>query len=1034
MSTITDPTPDWENPALLERQREAPHVSLLPYADEASALLGEPGASPFYKLLNGQWAFHYYTAPELVPPRFFDEDLATADWDTIPVPSNWQLHGYGRPQYLNVAYPFPVDPPRVPNDNPVGCYRRAFSLPAGWDGRQIFLHFAGVVSAFYVWVNGQAAGYSQGSHLPSEFNITPYLHHDSENTLAVQVFQWSDGSYLEAQDMWRLSGIFRDVALFATPALHLRDFHVSTELDAQYRNAEICISAAVKNYVGKSCEDYTLTAKLFDDAGQLIFMQCFPDAPRLFAGAETRITMTAPVENPRKWSAEDPALYTLLLMLEGPDGQVIEVERCAVGFRKFEVKDYQVLVNGHPIKLRGVNRHDTHPDLGYAVSPAAMLLDITLMKQHNINAVRTSHYPNDPRWLDLCDRFGLYVIDESDLETHGFGLVGDWAQLAKDPAWEAAFVDRAARMVARDRNHPSILMWSLGNESGYGPNHDAMATCIRQADPSRLIHYESAQQAPVVDVFSQMYPSVDFIIQQGERSDDPRPYFMCEYAHAMGNGPGNLKEYWDAIRKYPRLLGGCVWEWVDHGLRRRTQTGEEWFAYGGDFGDYPNDGNFCQDGLMFPDRRPYPSVLEYKKVLEPVHVEAVDLLAGTVRIENRYDTLTLAHLEGAWTLLEDGTMLAQGVLDRLETAAGAASTLTLPYTLPIGKPGAEYWLNFSFTLAGATCWAARGHEVATAQLPVPIATPAIAPRRLAAMPPLCVETRADAITITGEEFSLAFDSRGTLACWMYQGVPLLEQGPQCTIWRAPTDNDASIQHEWRKHGYDRMTSRVSSVRITRREAALAEIQVTGTLGANTFAPAFALTTTYTIYGTGDLLLATQFTPLRALPELPRVGLELLLPACFEHVQWYGRGPHENYVDRMESALVGVYAGTVKQQYVPYLRPQENGNKADVRWAALLDAHGLGLLAVGMPLLNFSAHHYTTDDLTQARHPHELTRIPQTVLHLDYRQAGLGSNSCGPGPLPQYVLKAEPMTFSIRLKPFNEGADCPMRLAREKCEE
>lgn len=1026
-------TPDWENPALLERNREAAHVTLTPFADEETALLGERGASPFFKLLNGQWAFYYASSPQAIPAEFYAQDYSVADWDSIPVPSNWQMHGYGRPNYLNVAYPFPVDPPRVPNENPVGCYRRTFMLPASWRDRQVFLQFAGVTSAFYVWVNGRQVGYSQGSHLPSEFNITPYLH-EGENSLAVQVMQWSDGSYLECQDMWRLSGIFRDVTLFATPGLHVRDFQVHTELDERYKNAELRIDAAVKNYTSATCAGYSLTAKLIDSDELLVMVKSISHSLVIAAGEEMQYTLRDTIPVPCKWSAEEPELYTLLLILNGPDGQTLEVERCAVGFRKFEVKNQQVLVNGNPIKLRGVNRHDTHPDLGYAVSPASMLQDVMLMKQYNINAVRTSHYPNDPRWLDLCDQYGLYVVDETDIETHGFGLVGDWGQLAKDPAWEKAFVERAERMVKRDRNHPSILMWSLGNEAGFGPNHVTMANWIRDTDPTRLVHYECAQQDPSVDVFSQMYPSVDFIIEQGKRTDDQRPYFMCEYAHAMGNGPGNLKEYWDAIRKYPRLLGGCVWEWVDHGLRRHTESGEEWFAYGGDFDDVPNDGNFCVDGLMFPDRLPYPSVLEYKKVLEPVHVEAVDLQQAKIRIENRYDTISLSHLEGRWALLEDGTIIEQGDLEGMQIRAGESTIMSIPYTLPHREAGTEFLLNFSFSLACAKPWAPRGHEVATAQLALPVETPPVTVRSTTSMPPLAVATTTGSINVKGEDFSLEFDTElGTLACWTYQNIPLLELGPKFTIWRAPTDNEESLRQQWQKHGYNCMASRVSSICVTRREDALAEILVTATLGANTFAPAFAYTTRYTIYGSGDLLLRTQITPLKTMPELPRVGVEMMLPAGFDTLHWYGRGPHENYIDRKESALVGIYRGTVQQQYVPYIRPQEYGNKSDVRWAALLNPQGIGLLAVGQPLLHFSAHHYTTENLTSASHPYELTRIPQTVLNLDYRHAGLGSNSCGPGPLPQYVLNAEPMDFTFRLKPFYEGADSAMRLAKEKLE-
>ncbi len=596
---------DWENPHLLQREREPARATCVPFADAETALTGERGASSCFKLLDGNWRFHYATSPTGVPRGFEQESYAVEGWDMLPVPSNWQMHGYGKPNYTNVAYPYPVDPPRVPQENPVGCYRRDFTIPAAWHDGQVFLVFEGVDSAFYVWVNGWQVGYSQGAHLPSEFNITPYVR-PGENTLAVQVLQWSDGSYLEDQDMWRMSGIFRDVYLVSTPNLHLRDVRIRTALDAQYVDATLQVSMTVKNYAKGAAAGCSIQASLLDSADHTLLSRDI-SVGAIEAEGELCVDFAAPVSAPRLWNAETPHLYTLLLSLATPDGCVREVQRWPVGFRQVEMKKQRVLINGVPITIKGVNRHDTHPDLGHTVPLETMLRDIALMKQHNINAVRTSHYPNDPRWLDLCDEYGLYVIDEADLETHG---MIELSRLSSDPAWEAAYLDRAERLVERDKNHPSVIMWSLGNESGYGQNHVKMAEWIHAADPTRLVHYEGAtgwanpaQLIPngCVDVVSVMYPTVETLIAEGERTDDPRPYFMCEYAHAMGNGPGNLKEYWEAIYRYDRLLGGCIWEWVDHGIRRQAADGEEWFAYGGDFDDQPNDGNFCIDGLNFPD-------------------------------------------------------------------------------------------------------------------------------------------------------------------------------------------------------------------------------------------------------------------------------------------------------------------------------------------------------------------------------------------------------------------------------------------------
>ena len=595
--------------------------------------------------------------------------VSAAGWDRIPVPSNWQMHGYGIPQYTNVNYPYPIDPPHVPQENPVGLYRRAFAVPADWKGRQVFLVFDGVDSAFYCWVNGRQVGYSQGSHMPSEFNVTAFLKPGGKNTLDVQVFQWSDGSYLEDQDMWRLSGIFRDVYLFSAPPLHLRDVFIRTPLDRDCRHATLHVQARLRNY-GAAAKSHRVQAQLLDGAGGKVLDAEVGRVGALAAGREKLLEARFPIAEPALWSAETPYLYTLLLTLLDSKGNTVEIESFPVGFRQVEIRGGRFLVNGKPVLLRGVNRHESDPDTGHAVSFDSMARDIEMMKRHNINAVRTSHYINDPRWYDLCNRYGLYVVDEADLETHGFGYIADDIPTRR-PEWKAAFVDRAERMVERDKNQPCVVIWSLGNESGFGPNHQAMTERIRRTDPTRPIHYEGERATPgydgppVGDIESVMYPTVDFLQEQG-RKKDPRPFFVCEYAHAMGNGPGNLKEYWDAIRAHPRLMGGCVWEWCDHGIRqrlrrasRRTKKGADWFAYGGDFGDQPNDGNFCIDGLVFPDRRPHPALLEYKKVLEPVAVDAVDLAKGRVKLRNRYDFLALDHLDAHWRLLRDDRVLQQ---------------------------------------------------------------------------------------------------------------------------------------------------------------------------------------------------------------------------------------------------------------------------------------------------------------------------------------------------------------------------------------
>jgi len=1022
---LTPPTPDWQNPLVLQRNRQPAHASLLPYTTEADALSGERGATPYFLLLNGRWQFQYLSAPHAAPAGFESEEYDASGWDSIPVPSNWQMLGYGKPNYTNVNYPYPVDPPFVPDDNPTGLYRRSFSLPEAWAGRQVALVFEGVDSAYYVWVNGKLAGYSQVSHLPAEFDITPLLH-AGENQLAVQVFQWSDGSYLEDQDMWRLSGIFRDVYLVGNAWVHVQDVRIRTLLDANYRDALLDVQVKIGNRAGESAAGFALMARLLDGAGERVFDHSLQAALGLAAGEEVIAGAQVAVQAPRLWSAEEPNLYHLLLTLSGPGGDVVEVTCFNVGFRQVEIKKGIFRVNGAAVKLQGVNRHESHPDLGHAVPMDSMVKDIVLMKQHNINTVRTSHYSNDTRWLDLCDEYGLYVVGETDLEAHGFNPIGDWDYPASHPDWKEAHVERSVRMVERDKNHASIILWSLGNESGFGPNIQAQADWIHDNDPTRPVHYERTRERSATDVVSVMYPTVAFLENEGQNpAGDLRPFFMCEYAHAMGNGPGNIQEYWDTIRKYPRLMGGCIWEWVDHSVRMHTPEGEEWFAYGGDFGDQPNDGDFCVDGLTWPDRTPYPGLIEYKKVLEPVVVEALDLKAGKVRLHNRYQFLSLTQLEGSWSLLRDDRVLQQGRLAALHVAPGASLDVTLPYRWPAAIAGAEYWLNLSFTLAEDTRWAKRGFELAWAQLALSVETPPLPKVNLSSFPALRVSEGAQAVTVKGGDFELVFDTfRGTLGSWEWNGAPLLVEGPRLNVWRAPTDNDIHSAKDWREFGYDRLQQRVASVEM---EAGRDEVQFTvqAVLAGYSLWPAFGVQYTYHVQANGSVVIDTAVKALRpGMPDLPRLGLQLKMPGEYERFTWYGRGPHESYSDRKQSARVGLYTGSVIEQYVPYVFPQENGNKSDVRWAALTDLRGLGLLAVASattPLLNVSAHYYTPEDFTAAAHTYELKPREDITLNLDLELNGLGSNSCGPGPLEKYKLRAGEYNFSLRLKPTSRDA-------------
>lgn len=1026
-------TPDWQNLKVIHRNAEEPHSGLFPYATEEAALDNIRGESPYYKLLNGQWAFHYAERPLDAPEEFYEVNYDTSDWDQIPVPSNWQLHGYGIPHYSSSRYPFPIDPPNVPSDNPVGCYRRTFTLPEHWDEREQFIVFEGVDSSFHVWINGHFVGYSQGSHNHADFHVTNYLQ-PGENVIAVQVYQWCDGSYIEDQDKWRMSGIFRDVYLLATPKVHIRDIFAKPSLDQNKINGRLSLELAVKNYATENSSDHQLEVKLLDETGQAMYNRSIQDIS-LRTGEEKLLKSDIDVDAPRKWSAEDPALYTLVLSLRDAEGTVLEVGSVAVGFRDVAIKDGQMLVNGRPVILKGVNRNEFHPDLGYVMTMDQMLEDIKLMKQHNINTVRLSHYPSDKRWIDLCDRYGLYVMDETDLETHGGLFVGNESFLSEDPAWREAYLDRMRHMVERDKNHPSIIIWSLGNESGYGPNLDAMAEYARERDDSRLIHYQRAHDAPVVDIVSSMYPSFDTFLEEAVK-DDPRPYLMCEFGHAMGNSVGNMKEFFDEIYKHPRLLGGLIWEWMDHGIRQFDENGEEWFAYGGDFGDEPNNAHFCLDGLLFPDRRLKASLIDFKKVIQPVQIDAIDALSGKIKLTNRYDFISLAHLKGSWKLYKDGAIVEYGELPKLETAAGEQEELTIDFKQKTDRLGSKYWLHVSFVLGEATIWAAPGHEVAWSDIEIPAQENERKVIPVKSMQTLSYEECAREVMVKGADFTVVFDkARAQMMDYTADGITLLNEGPKVNLWRAPIDNDRQAHtKQWKKEGYDKLQQRIIDIQVQEHQQRAITIQVVADLGAVALGVAFSTRVTYTIYGNGEIMIDSKIEPKREVPNLPRFGLQMNLPGSFDQISWLGRGPHESYADRKEGARFGVYEGSVEEQFVPYIYPQESGNKTDVRWATVTNMHGIGLLITGVPTLEVSAHHYTTKNIAEAKHLRDLVKLDETIVNMDYRQSAIGNHSCGfTEPLEQYLLKPEPMEFTVRIRPFSKNVRTPQSWSVEQPE-
>ncbi|WP_249313255.1 glycoside hydrolase family 2 TIM barrel-domain containing protein [Lederbergia citrea] len=1023
---------DYESLSVLQRNRVQDRAYFMSYRNEQDAITYERERSHGFMLLNGLWKFHYAETPELAPESFEQEDFDVSEWDDLKVPSSWQMHGYGRPHYTNVQYPFPVDPPHIPSENPTGSYRREFYVAKELLQEQMYLRFEGVDSAFHVWINGKFVGYSTGSRVPAEFDVTPFLR-EGKNTISVRVYQWSATTYIEDQDMWWLSGIFRDVYLVAKPKVHVFDFFVKTTFDASYTDANLDVEAVIQSHVEKA-GSHKVDVQLFDGNFQEVATASQD------VNSENQIAIQIPVAAPNKWTAETPYLYHLLITLKNENDEVMEVIPAKVGFRQVELKDGLIQVNGVPIMFKGVNRHDHHPDLGRAVPIEWMIKDIKLMKEHNINAVRTAHYPNDPRFYDLCNEYGLYVIDEADLECHGFVFTDNMHQLSQDPEWKEAYVDRMRRMVERDKNHPSIIIWSLGNESGFGENHIEMAQWAKQKDPTRLVHYEGetrdiltkSNNNPQVlheaaDMFSTMYSSVELMDQLGSRTDLQQPHILCEFAHAMGNGPGGFKEYFETFYKHKRLQGGFVWEWLDHGIRQFTPDGEEYFAYGGDFGEPFHDSNFVMDGMVMADRTPSPALIEYKKVIEPVKVEVENLEEGLVRVLNQYDFIDLTHLELSWSVVSNGEILDSGTLESPKVLPGESVEVKIPFTLPnLIKIQSDVWLNIEFRQATATKWANAGHEVAWAQFELPVQVNQAA-SEIKVCSPLSVNEEGKNLVVQGDDFQLVFNrAYGVINSWKQQGIELLEEGPRLNVWRAPTDNDIlgiedefGVQKEekdWKLHGVHLMQHRVKAV-----EYDLSPNKDTLTITVNTrFAPpalawGFDITYTYTITADGTIKINVLSEKTgKSSRTLPKIGLQMKLKNQFDQVQWYGRGPGESYADSKLANRFGIWSKTVYEMYTTYAVPQENGNRSDVRWAKVTDKSGVGLLTEGENF-NFSVHHFTTENIETARHPYDLVKQDYIVFNVDHKQQGLGSASCGPGVLEQYQLKNESFGFTTIFK-------------------
>lgn len=1016
----------WQDPEIIGINKLPAHAFFIPYQSSDAALTANPENSELFLNLNGHWKFKFIDAPKNAPDNFHNPAINDEDWDEIKVPSNWQIEGYGRPIYTNIKHPFEANPPFVPTDaNETGLYRHTFQIPENWDDKRIIIHFGGVQSAMYFYLNGKEIGYSEGSMTPAEFDITKHVK-PGENMLAAKVIRWSDGSYLEDQDFWRLSGIYRDVYVYALPGIHIYDYQVITDLDEKYKHATFNLNVKIESLNDKGA-GFTLETKLLDVNNNDVINKT---ANGKLQNGTAKVEFSEEVKSPAKWSAEKPNLYRLVLSLKNTDGDELQVISGKIGFREVEIKNAQFLVNGQPVYIKGVNRHEITPDNGRVVSEEIMRKDIEIMKRHNINSVRTSHYPNVSRWYELCDEYGIYVWDEANIESHEL-----WAQkeifLSEMLEWESAFVDRGVSMVHRDKNHPSIITWSLGNETGVGPNFYAMADSMRIIDPSRPIHYESvtpaySEQPSHFDISSTMYPSPtdgpghERTLEMLARRDADRPVIVCEYAHGMGNSTGNFNKFWETFEKYRNLQGGFIWDYVDQGLYKTSTEGGQYIVYGGDFGDTPNDANFCINGIIFSDRSLQPAMAEVKKVQQNISVKSVDLEKGVFRVKNKYFFQSLSNFYLKWNLKENGRDIQGGQINYLTIAPQEEKEIQIPYNKPALEPGKEYWLGISFRLKEPVQWADKGYEIAWEQFLLPWGIEI--PMKQITGEQLDYDENEKEITFAGDKASVIISKEtGGLSSYKIDGIETIEKPGRLNIWRAPVDNDMgggekSFESRWKDAGYDHMQIKVDSTNTRLSKNGVYHVMVKGVLkGVNATLP---FTTTYALYAAGDVTVKHTLEIPDKLPPLPRVGYQLFLKKEFNYLKWYGRGPQESYWDRKTGVRVGVYKGSVSEQYVPYPYPQENGNKTDVRWLTVTDLAGRGMLVHGKPYLSVSAHHYTLENLTEATHTIDLKEADYITLNIDYKQAGVGGDdSWSPRTHPEFQLADSTYTYEFRLRGF-----------------
>ena len=1016
VASISLAVEEWDDLNVLQVNTEKPHASMTPFPDAKAALSGDSAKSPWLKSLNGDWKFHWSKNPESRPTDFFKAGFDDKAWKTIPVPSNWQVHGYGTPIYTNIKYPHPKNPPKAPRKyNPVGSYRTVFTVPSDWKERKVLIHFAGVDSAFYLWINGEKVGYSEGSRTPAEFDITKHLKH-GENLLAVEVYRWCVGSYLEDQDFWRLAGIFRDVYLWSRGDAYIRDFRVQTDLDEKYEDATLTVDVELAG----DADGCSVDVELLDKRGKKVFEKTVPQS-------ESRVSQV--ITKPQLWSAETPVLYDLLLTLKNGKGKVVEVIPGRVGFREVEIKSGVLMVNGAAVKMKGVNRHETEPDTAHTVTLEGMTKDIELFKKFNVNAVRTCHYPDDPLFYALCDEYGIYVMDEANIECH------DARHLSGQAAWVPAQMNRMQRMVERDKNHPSIVIWSLGNEAGSGAGPKAMYNWLHKNHPDRPVHCEYDNAA--ADVVSRMYAGPGWL------GGTAKPSVLCEYTHAMGNSNGNLKEYWNHIYASKTHMGAYVWDWVDQGIRQPTPeefkkhigvgpVKDTFFAYGGWWEAAErrhHDDNFCMNGLISSDRIPHPGLYAIKYAYRNIHVSAVDVVAGKFKVRNWFDFSNIKDkAEGKWALLGNGKVVAKGVLPELDVAPHTTKEFTIDLPKLQKEAGVEYLLTLSFIAkAGYSPLVPDGHEVAWEQFVYAEATQrkAVDSRQAG----LKVEDGETTVTVTGKDFALSFEkNKGLLTDFVYKGKQLVDRGFRPDFWRALTDNDrpsAGRFADWKWHAAGKGLQAVKT-EVNTLEKGIVQVLFNATLAG----VGVDCRISYTIHGDGQVEVLMTCDPGGKRMKGPlRYGLEVLLPESFNLVEYYGRGPQPTYQDR-NFEKVGIFKTTVDGMWVDYSEPQENGYRTDVRWVAMRDADQNGILFVGDPVVCFGAKHYEQSVIDKAKYSFQMERSKSIHVNIDLNQAGVGgNNSWGATPLRHYQLKGGRVAYRFLMVPLGKGDSVDAKLSK-----